>query len=98
MRRSSLFLLLTALELLLLGLFAAHASIRRQASGEALARAAQAVSHLQLTDLAVFTEARYARHLTQADLSSAFQDHPLALDHFPAGSLVSPPALVRAGR
>lgn len=45
----------------------------------------------QLTDPALFTEARYARHASQADRHAAFQDHPLALEHFPAGSLVPPP-------
>jgi hypothetical protein len=47
---------------------------------------------LQLTDPALFTEARYARHLSQADQHAAFQDHPMALEHFPAGTLVPPPA------
>lgn len=46
---------------------------------------------LQLTDLALFNESRYARHLTQADRHAAFQDHPMALEHFPAGSLALPP-------
>jgi hypothetical protein len=45
----------------------------------------------QLTDPALFTEARYARHASQADRHAAFQDHPMALEHFPAGSLVLPP-------
>ncbi len=45
---------------------------------------------LQLTDLALFNEARYARHLTQADRHAAFQDHPMALEHFPAGALTVP--------
>ncbi len=49
------------------------------------------VARLGLTDLALFTEARYTRHPTQADLHSAFQDHPLALEHFPTGSLLPPP-------
>ena len=48
------------------------------------------VQALQLTDLALFTEARYTRHLSQADAFSAFQDGPVALEHFPAGSLVMP--------
>ncbi len=43
-----------------------------------------------LTDLALFTEARYTRHPSQADLHSAFQDHPGALEHFPTGSLLAP--------
>lgn len=50
----------------------------------------QQVSELELTDLCLFTEARYTRHLSQADLHSAFQDHPVALEHFPSGSLVTP--------
>jgi hypothetical protein len=50
------------------------------------------VARLGLTDPVLFTEARYTRHPTQADLQSAFQDHPVALEHFPTGSLVPPPA------
>jgi len=49
------------------------------------------VARLRLTDLALFPEARYTRHPSQADLHSAFQDHPLALEHFPSGSLTGPP-------
>jgi hypothetical protein len=50
------------------------------------------VSSLQLTDICLFTEARFTRHPTQADLNTPFQDHPLSLDHFPSGSLIKPPA------
>jgi hypothetical protein len=50
------------------------------------------VERLGLTDLALFTEARYTRHPTQADLHSALQDHPGGFDHFPSGSLLPPPA------
>jgi hypothetical protein len=46
---------------------------------------------LGLTDLALFTEARYTRHPSQADLHTPFQDHPLSFDHFPSGSLIGPP-------
>jgi len=53
-------------------------------------RAAQA-EVLRLTDLALFTEARYTRHRSLADLHSAFQDHPMSLKHFPSGSLLPPP-------
>jgi len=48
-------------------------------------------ARLGLTDLSLFTEARYTRHLSQADLHSAFQDHPAAFEHFPSGSLEPPP-------
>ncbi len=46
---------------------------------------------LGITDLCLFTEARYTRHLSQVDWHSAFQDHPMSLEHFPSGSLVLPP-------
>lgn len=59
------------------------------------------VKQLELTDLCLFTEARYTRHISQADLFSPFQDHPLSLEHFPSGSFVGPPPALRdhlAGR
>jgi hypothetical protein len=56
-----------------------------------LAKRKHLVHELQLTDLCLFTEARYTRHLSQADLHSAFQDYPMAFEHFPSGSMVSPP-------
>jgi hypothetical protein len=52
---------------------------------------AELAKRLGLTDLCLFTEARYTRHLSQADRHSAFQEHPGAFEHFPSGSLVSPP-------
>lgn len=63
-------------------------------AGEQAVRSALA-EKLQLTDLALFTEARYTRHPSQADLHAAFQDHPLSLEHFPSGSLMPPPAHLR---
>lgn len=53
------------------------------------------VRELGLTDLSLFTEARYTRHPSQADLQTPFQDHPAALEHFPTGSLLSPPSALR---
>jgi len=50
---------------------------------------------LGLTDLVLVTEARYLRHPSLADLHSAFQDHPVALEHFPAGAVIAPPAHLR---
>ncbi len=64
----------------------------RVAGAARVAETAALVEQLGLTDPVLFTEARYTRHLSQADLQSAFQDHPVALEHFPSGSLVSPPA------
>ena len=66
----------------------ARLTVERRA-GEVVAMRTLA-AQLGLTDLALFTEARYTRHPSQADLHSAFQDHPLALEHFPSGSLIVP--------
>lgn len=48
------------------------------------------VTTLQLTDLALWSEARYTRHPAMTDLFSPFQDHPGAMEHFPAGALFAP--------
>ena len=94
-RKSSLCLYLLVFSLLLLGLMFTHAWLQRQADAPSIDRMADVVRNLELTDLSLFTEARYTRHLSQTDLHSAFQDHPVALEHFPAGSIASPPAGVR---
>jgi hypothetical protein len=52
------------------------------------------VARLGLTDVCLFTEARYTRHPSQADLHSAFQDHPLGFEHFPSGSILPPPRVL----
>lgn len=65
--------------------------VERARAQSALDTKQSLVAELGLTDLCLFTEARYTRHPTQADLNTAFQDHPLSLDHFPSGSLMQPP-------
>jgi hypothetical protein len=77
--------------------FAEAARLRAAAAGDANGMASL-VARLRLTDLALFTEARYTRHPSQADLHSAFQDHPLALEHFPTGSLIAPPGSLLQAR
>ncbi|HSM27533.1 MAG TPA: hypothetical protein VK855_05450 [Thioalkalivibrio sp.] len=73
----------------LLGLSLVHAGIsaarQPEAPGPALVR------YLALSDLAVFTEARYARHPATTDRFVAFQNHPMTLEHFPSGALLRPP-------
>ena len=69
----------------------------RATAGADEAERTRLVAQLRLTDLALFTEARYTRHPSQADLHSAFQDHPLAFEHFPSGSLIGPsPGLLQS--
>lgn len=92
MRREKFFaiFLFTAAEILLLGLLLSHASFSASARQHTLDEKAALVETLRLTDLCLFTEARYTRHLSQADLNTAFQDHPLSLEHFPSGSFTQP--------
>lgn len=94
-RKSTAFFLFTLGSVILLVLLLWSG---RYGSGEARAMQESSrimVEKLQLTDLCLFTEARYTRHPAMADLHSAFQDHPLALDHFPSGSLATPPRFRR---
>lgn len=67
-----------------------HAAWAQRGAALRLDQTAAMVQALDLTDFAWFTEARYTRHLSQADSHSAFQDGPFAMEHFPAGSLVMP--------
>lgn len=89
MRPSTWILFSLALLLSLFALTWLDAAFRSH--GTAAAGQQALVRELHLTDLCLFTEARYTRHLSQADRQTPFQDHPAALEHFPSGSLVSPP-------
>jgi hypothetical protein len=62
------------------------------------ARAARLVADLALSDVALFTEARYTRNPSLADLHTPFQDGPASLEHFPTASLVVAPRGLPAGR
>jgi hypothetical protein len=95
LRKSSLALTLAGAGVLLIGLMFTHAWLQRQADRPLIDTIAMVVANLELTDLALFTEARYTRNPSQADFHSAFQDHPVALEHFPTGSIVSPPTGLR---
>jgi len=95
MRKSSAFLLFVIVAVLLVALTVVDASYRRHGAEEALQQRGQLVAELGLSDLALFTEARYTRHPSQSDLHSAFQDHPMALEYFPTGSFLSPPRRYR---
>ncbi|WIL22206.1 hypothetical protein [Geothrix sp.] len=91
MRKSTLCLSLIGVQAALFLGMLLHA--KAQAGPAARQRQASAVlvRSLGLTDLCLFTEARYTRHPAMADRHAAFQDHPMGLDHFPSGSLVAPP-------
>lgn len=75
-----------------------HARLSASASSARLARERALVAALGLTDPALFTEARYTRNPVLADLNTPFQDHPMAFDHFPSGSIVVAPVPPGSGR
>lgn len=91
MRKSTTFMCVTSVNIVLLALLLLHARLRQQEDRVALSANAELVRSLQLSDLCLFTEARYTRHPAMADLNAPFQDHPFAFEHFPSGSLVTPP-------
>ena len=88
-RKSNVALRALAVLLLLFGLTLADTAWRARAVDHATNWAL--VRELGLSDLSLFTEARYTRHPSQADRHAPFQDHPAALEHFPTGSLLLPP-------
>jgi hypothetical protein len=94
MRGSRLFVLYISLLCGLTLLSLLDADLRSRGAEEQVAQMRKQVAAWELTDLALFTEARYTRHLSQADYHTPFQDHPFALEHFPSGSLVMPPGLL----
>jgi hypothetical protein len=94
-RRTRFFGLFVGGLLVLFGLMAAHAALSARAAAPALRDEALLVRRLGLSDLCLSTEANYTRHLSMADFHTAFQDHPLALEHFPSGSLLEPPPHLR---
>jgi len=103
-RRTRALLVLVAAETLLaLALAVASpgpAGLASRRSAEASRRSNRSlVSTLGLTDLALFPGASYTRHPSQADRFAPFSDHPAALEHSPAGSIVpSPPPRATEGR
>lgn len=91
MIKGKLFIVIVVIECCALLALFLHGSAAQQFSREGPLAAKRAlVTHLGLTDFAIWTEARYTRHPSQADFFSAFQDFPGSPDHFPAGSIIAP--------
>ena len=67
-----------------------HAVYKRKVDRVYYVEKTNLVRKLGITDLCLFTEASYTRHPSLADFHTAFQDAPMALEHFPSGSLVTP--------
>lgn len=91
MRRLSALLALLTVETAAVVTLALTGAAQRGAGAGAAATNRCLVEELQLTDLALWSEAAYCRHLSAGDRFTPFADHPGAMEHFPAGSLVTPP-------
>lgn len=91
MRKSSLFFLYLFIQTFLLAGVFTHASYKQKLDETHLQEKVNLVRALGLTDLCLFTEASYTRHVSLADFHTAFQDSPMSLEHFPSGSLVTHP-------
>jgi hypothetical protein len=95
MRKSHVFLLFMVLGLIVLGMIYVHSKILGAAEEDRVGRRRQWVRELGLSDLCLFTDARYARHPSMADLHTPFQDYPLSFEHFPSGSMLGVPPHLR---
>ena len=91
MRKSDIYLLYLSANVIVLLLVFVHAAFMRETAQDMLIEKSEMVKRFELTDLCLFTDARYARHLSMADMNSAFQDMPMAFEHFPSGSIMVPP-------
>ena len=95
MRKSTLFLTFIAVSLAVMAGLLMHAFSAQTEAAARLELNAGMVRQYRLTDLSLFTEARYTRHPSVADLNTAFQDSPFSFEHFPSGSLVPVPPSVK---
>jgi hypothetical protein len=90
-RKVRFYTLFMGIGLVLLGLMFIHSGFLDVSREAGVNRRRHWVGKLELSDLCLFTDARYARHLSMADLHTPFQDHPLSFEHFPSGSMIGPP-------
>ncbi len=95
MRKSNLLFLYLATLIAFFCLMFTHASWKKEADAASLKEKMEMVKALGLTDLCLFTEANYTRHLSQSDLHTPFQDSPMSFEHFPSGSIATPPKGLR---
>jgi hypothetical protein len=96
-RKSTVFLSALGVGVCSLVLVCVHASWKRTGDLPYIQERAAMVERYGLTDLCLFTDARYTRNPAVADHATPFQDHPVSFEHFPSGSIVGPPPRVRHG-
>ncbi len=90
MRKSSFFFSYLAVCVILLSALFAHSLYEQERRFPELREKRELARSLELTDLCLFTEARYTRHPSLSDFYAPFQDHPCSMEHFPSGSLIMP--------
>jgi hypothetical protein len=78
--------------LMLLVMAVTHVALTGTSQSTRIQATAELVQRVGLTDLALFTEARYTRHPALADLHTPFQDDPMSFEHFPSGTFMPVPA------
>ena len=81
---------LVAIEFATAVAFAAAGAARDRAQQQTRDVNRRLVRELALTDLALSSGTSYTRHPSQADLFAPHGDHPSAIEHFPAGSVMPP--------
>ncbi len=91
MKRYQIFISIFLFEIIVLVFLLFSASAQVAKGKKEMLSLKDLCSELSLTDLSVWTEARYTRNPSQADWFSPFQDFPSSVEHFPAGSLIEPP-------
>ena len=91
LRHSDIFFAVLVLLALLTTMAMFHASSGRNNAAPALERKRELVARIGLTDLCLTTEAPYTRNPALADRYAAYQDHPVAQEHFPSGTFIAPP-------
>jgi hypothetical protein len=94
-RKSSFFLCFIAIAIVCFLAMMIHASLLEKRNAHILRMKAEMVRTLALTDLCIFTEASYTRHLSLMDTHTPFKDLPVSLEHFPSGALVMPSPVLR---
>lgn len=97
MRRSHVFFLFVLLCLGIISGLAASSYTLVSKFRRSLADMIEITRVLRLTDMSFSHDARYTRNPSQADLFSAFQDYPGSIEHFPSGSVVTPPDFTSLG-
>ena len=97
LRKSDIFFLAVLLQAAALAVLFLHGGSEAGRRAPFLAEERGIVEALGLTDLCLFTDARYTRNPAVADRATPFQDGPLTMDHFPSASIVPPPPHLRAG-